>query len=560
MGVRVSDVLDLDVMKEAVVHTGHKDLAHKLIEWISVIEVPVENFVRKHEFVLTTGMGCEEDPALFRSFVEDVIQSGATALTVATGRYVSNIPKDVLELATTYNFPLIEVPWKTRFSNVIHDVLQVINEQNEQKRQKAENLRQTLTNSVLNGGSLEELMDLLYDATGIPVAISDDEKIVRANCDFDSTVIEALNEEGDISVEKLEKPDVPLAEHPLYHHLDQYNVDGKMCYELTIFSNNKKQGYLLFMPKKSDELNWFTMHALEHGLTACALYFLTENAVEMTEIRLKDNFVLQLAKDDTPLDAKMLSKGELLGYDLALPYACLVGDFRVVEEEDPTWNDEQDQPGRSSLHSLNYYVQKEVTHASQQLGRKTMSSFDEGEVIIFLEIEENGYQETVNHFLDMVERRLHDQLAHVYFAWGVGLHNQGLRSFYESYHEARTALDIHTEEHGFGERTFFEETKVNRLLMNVASNESLIKMVQETIEPLIEYDRKRQTDLIHTFMTYQKYKGNVSQTARALNLHRQSLLYRLRNIENLTGLTLVEADDSFLLELSVRLWLLKQFK
>ncbi|WP_369405119.1 helix-turn-helix domain-containing protein [Piscibacillus salipiscarius] len=57
-----------------------------------------------------------------------------------------------------------------------------------------------------------------------------------------------------------------------------------------------------------------------------------------------------------------------------------------------------------------------------------------------------------------------------------------------------------------------------------------------------------------------KYKGNVSQTARALNLHRQSLLYRLRNIEKLTKLSLVDADDSFLLEFSVRLWMLNQFK
>ncbi|GAA0453363.1 PucR family transcriptional regulator [Alkalibacillus silvisoli] len=560
MGVQVSDVLRLNVMVEAFVHTGNDSLSEKQIEWISVIEVPVENFVRKHEFVLTTGMGCSEDPALFRSFVEDVIQSGATALTVATGRYVSNIPQDVLSLAQSHDFTLIEVPWKTRFSDVIHDILQLINQNNELKRQKAEDLRQTLTNSVLNGSSLEDLMEILYEAIGIPVAISDDEKNVRANCDFDFNVIDALNDHSDIPVDKLDQPDVPLDEHPLYHHLNQYNVNGKRCYELTIFSNNKKQGYLLFMPDTSKELNWFTMHALEHGLTACALYFLTENAVEMTEIRLKDNFVLQLAKDDTPLDAKSLSKGELLGYDLSLPYACLVGDFQVKEDDDPSWNDAQDQSGRSSLHSLNYYVQKEITHASQQLGRKTMSSFDAGEVIIFLEIEESGYQETVNHFLDMVERRLHDQLAHVYFAWGIGLHNQGLQSFYESYHEARTALDIHTEEHGFGERTFFDETKVNRLLMNVAGNKPLINMVQETVDPLIEYDRVRQTDLIHTFMTYQKYKGNVSQTARALNLHRQSLLYRLRNIENLTGLTLVDADDSFLLELSVRLWLLKQFK
>ncbi|NIK13280.1 PucR family transcriptional regulator [Alkalibacillus almallahensis] len=559
MGVSMRDVLNFDIMNEAVVHTGETELDQRDIEWISVIEIPVENFVRKHEFVLSTGIGCEDHPSIFRSFVQDIIDSGATALMIATGRYVSNIPQEVLKLAQEHDFTLIEVSWQTRFSDIIHRVIQLINEENESNRNRVEALRQALVTSVLNGCTLEELMNQLYHAIEIPVAISDDEKNIRANCDFDADVIAALNGERDIAVERLARPDLPLTEHPLYHHLNQYLVGEKTCYELTIFSNNKKQGYLLVMPKSAEELNWFTMHALEHGLTACALYFLTENAVEKTEIRLKDNFVLQLAKDDTALDAKMLSKGELLGYDLTLPYACIVGDFQLKEIE-TDWDDHYDQPGQSSLHSLNYYVQKEITHASQQLERKTMSSFDEGEVIIFLEIDHSGYQETVNHFLDMVERRLHDQLAHVYFAWGIGLHANGMRAFYESYQEARTALDIHTDEAGFGDRTFFEETKVNRLLMNVADNEALIDMVRETVNPLIEYDRKRQTDLIHTFMTYQKFKGNVSQTSRALNLHRQSLLYRLRNIEQLTGLTLVDADDSFMLELSVRLWLLKQFK
>ncbi|MFB4166334.1 helix-turn-helix domain-containing protein, partial [Alteribacillus sp. JSM 102045] len=48
-------------------------------------------------------------------------------------------------------------------------------------------------------------------------------------------------------------------------------------------------------------------------------------------------------------------------------------------------------------------------------------------------------------------------------------------------------------------------------------------------------------------------RGNVSQTARELNLHRQSLLYRLRKIETLTGCNLVNSDDTFLIDLSIRL-------
>ncbi|MDQ7860966.1 helix-turn-helix domain-containing protein [Peribacillus frigoritolerans] len=75
-----------------------------------------------------------------------------------------------------------------------------------------------------------------------------------------------------------------------------------------------------------------------------------------------------------------------------------------------------------------------------------------------------------------------------------------------------------------------------------------------TIEPLVQYDDQRNMDLIETFSVYNQFQGNVSQTARSLNLHRQSLLYRLRKIESLTGLSLIDPEDLFLLDLSIKTW------
>ncbi|MBU6080563.1 PucR family transcriptional regulator [Allobacillus halotolerans] len=556
MGLRLSELMNIPSLQDVHVVTGESLLETKKVEWVSIVELPVQNFIRKHELVLSSATNFRQDSDLSDQFVSDIIQSGATALAVASDNWTETLPQRIIDMANENQFILLLLNWKSSFSDIVQESLQVINEHNEKRREKTEALRIKLMDQVLNNSSLEALIKILYKEINIPVAISDEEKQIRANYDFDQEIIDAINQFNDLPVQLMESPIVPSSDHPLYQHINQYTVGNQTCYELTIFSNHKKQGYLLFMPKSPDELDWFVMHALEHGLTACALYFLTENAIEMTEIRLKDNFVMQLAKEIERMDAKILSKGDLLGYDLSLRYACIVGDFTTGFSE-TSWREEKDQPGHSSLHSLNYYIQKEITYAEQQLNRRTMSSFEEGEVVIFLEIDEGGHQKTVSHFLDMIERRLHDQLAGITFAWGIGIHNQGLQSFYKSYQEARTALDLHVEQTTFGGRTFFEETKLNRLLLSIEGTDALINIVNDTIRPLLEYDRKKQSDLIHTFMTYQTFKGNVSQTARALFLHRQTLLYRLRRIESLTGLTLVDSDDSFLLEMSIRLWQLK---
>lgn len=42
---------------------------------------------------------------------------------------------------------------------------------------------------------------------------------------------------------------------------------------------------------------------------------------------------------------------------------------------------------------------------------------------------------------------------------------------------------------------------------------------------------------------------NISLTARNLYIHRQSLLYRLSKIEELTGMSLREHQDLYLLEI-----------
>ncbi|MDC3415065.1 PucR family transcriptional regulator ligand-binding domain-containing protein [Aquibacillus sp. 3ASR75-11] len=557
MGLLVKDVVQLSVMETAKVKTGKDFLSEKQVEWISVIEVPVENFVRKNEFVLSTGIGCEDDPILLEKFVQDVIDSGATALAFATGRYIYDIPDRVLQLAEQHNFILIDIPWEVRFGDILQMVLQEINEDKQAGREQAEGVRQELINCVLQGKGLQEISELLFVHTKLPIAVIDETKTLRAKRSFDQEIIDALDQAA--QWQKIPPSEVSYSDHPLYHHIEEFIINNKTCFQLSIMSNHSKQGYLLFQVDDRQQLNWFVMNVLEHALTACALYFVKENAIELTEIRLRDNFLLNLAKNHTEVTNQILSKAQLLGYDLSRPYLCIVGDIRF---KDDTTNSQhtKDRPRTSSLQSMNYYFQKEITNAGNLLNRKTMTTFDEGEVIIFLEADHIPYMETSNQFLDIIERRLHELLTGIYTSWGIAAHKDGHYVFHESYEEARTALEIGMKQKGNGERTFFSDTRINRLLMALSHDTDIADIVKDTIQPLIQYDKKRQTDLIYTFMIYNKYKGNVSQTARALNLHRQSLLHRLRNIESLTQLSLVDSDDLFLLELSVRLWMLKKME
>ncbi|MDC3416934.1 PucR family transcriptional regulator [Aquibacillus salsiterrae] len=553
MGLNAFDIVNLSILKTAKIKAGEYLLQNTSVEWISVIELPVENFVRKNEFVLTTGMGCENDHEQLEAYVRDIVQSGASILGIATGRYVFGIPEQVLKIAEENHLIIMDIPWEVRFADILQTVMEKITQDRQQERQHADEARRRLINCVLQDKGLKEIARVLYHTIQIPLAIIDESGVTRANQRIKSEDLQVYpTQKKTIKQQSTSHPS--FSEHPIYYHMEAYHLNKQTFYQLNIFNNHKVQGYLVCQPANQDQLTWFVMNVLEHALTACALYFVKENAIELTEVKLKDNFVLTLAKQELPVNDQSLSKAKLLGYDLEHDYVCIVGD---VTSDQASAMDKEDKPSNSSLQSDNYYIQKEIMYAGKLLERLTMTTFDNGQVIIYVEADHHPYMETANQFLDTISRRLSELLDGTTLSWGISTPKSDDNRFFEGYQEAKTALEIGVQQNGRGERTFFSNTKVNRLLMALSKEPEIDQIVNDTLDPLIEYDRKRQTDLIYTFLIYNKFKGNVSQAARALNLHRQSLLHRLRNIESLTKLSLVDSDDWFLLELSVRLWQLK---
>lgn len=77
-------------------------------------------------------------------------------------------------------------------------------------------------------------------------------------------------------------------------------------------------------------------------------------------------------------------------------------------------------------------------------------------------------------------------------------------------------------------------------------------LILQTLQPLVDYDRTRRGQLVHTLEILLNEATNTSAAARALFLNRHSLLYRIKLIEDLTGLSLKNPADRFQLDVSVR--------
>ena len=70
---------------------------------------------------------------------------------------------------------------------------------------------------------------------------------------------------------------------------------------------------------------------------------------------------------------------------------------------------------------------------------------------------------------------------------------------------------------------------------------------------LKQYDEAHHTELYQTLEVYLNHERGLNQTAQVLGLHRNSLMYRLKRIEQLTGVNLEDAQVRLHLMLSYKL-------
>ena len=78
-------------------------------------------------------------------------------------------------------------------------------------------------------------------------------------------------------------------------------------------------------------------------------------------------------------------------------------------------------------------------------------------------------------------------------------------------------------------------------------------LIHATVEHLETYDLKHQTEFSHTLHMYLKYERSQSQTAKALNLHRNTLTYRLKKLRELISCDLDNPDTRMNLLISYEL-------
>ena len=84
----------------------------------------------------------------------------------------------------------------------------------------------------------------------------------------------------------------------------------------------------------------------------------------------------------------------------------------------------------------------------------------------------------------------------------------------------------------------------------------MINTYNSYIKPLIDHDKKFNSQLLVTLQRYIKYNCNKNDTANSLYIHKNTLRQRLATINKLLNINIDSPEDLFYVQLSLKVKLL----
>ena len=119
------------------------------------------------------------------------------------------------------------------------------------------------------------------------------------------------------------------------------------------------------------------------------------------------------------------------------------------------------------------------------------------------------------------------------------------------YHEARTALDIARGQHLHTAPYVYEHGGLAELIVGSSMTEHFRSFANGLLAPLAAQDARSHGRLMETLAAFVAANGNVLHAARELYIHRNTLKYRLRQIEKALGGSLDDPDLRLKLQLAL---------
>lgn len=514
---------------------GREHLSRE-VSWASTLRVRPPAFPRlgQGEMALVSSdwLSLIDPPLRLAQVLEGLAQRGASAVAV-----MGQAPEDAIRLAGELEIPLLLIPDGHNLYELEGAIARFISSQRTLLHQKGADLYRRLMEASIHGKGMPGVLRVLAQSTGKAAALLDAHfrpRHLSAPPGMGLTMASLGSAIDQAGFGKAGGPAWPgnRTESPVFDL--PFPLSGLQSVACVVELQGQVYGYVA-LAGPPGEMGPLETLVLTQAASVFASEMAKEKAVVQAESRLRGDFLQQLLEGEIEDEEEVASRAAYLGYDLSVPSVVVVLD---VGPDSPS--------GVSPKNPAETVLQR----ISPVLPQGTATTAQEGRIVLVLPVpgDARGLEAA-----DSLRQQLSEMLRDVPVAAGVGRYHPGIRGLQRSYQEARHALVLGVEMAPTGRTYYFANLGVYPLLLPLVGTPEAEAFLEETLGTLESYDRRSNSELIRTLDAYFANEENLGKTAGALHLHRNSLAYRLRRVQEISGISLEDAEGRFRVQLALKL-------
>jgi len=444
------------------------------------------------------------------------------------------IDDEVIALAAEHEMGLMSLPNDASLTSIERAVNTLIVNQGAQMQQRAIEIQRQLTRHVAENRDLNSLLQIIARATAKPVLIHDDAGVLM------SQIYPTMSRRpGARSLVN----NLPYNEFHTWLTKEAPTEEGAIMPSplghTTVLKVEKRVAGYLSLVDSSNVITEFDRLVLTYGADVCAIEMAKNRAIASAVEQARGDWV-QMWLSGTPTDDDMMAtRASQAGFDIDSMYVVAV--FKAVTEAGTSL----------PLDSLIALVRDDMTR--RQMSGAIGQYVDV--IVVLYPVDANNTVSRVRAMIEEVREQVAMRTPSGLVSVGISRSASGLSALRDAYREAKDALSIAGELGETEQATFYGDLKLYQLLL--ALKEGGLDYMQtfyvETLGALVEHDERKQSDLIRTLSGFFEANGNLAKAANDLDVHRNTLVYRLERISELTNLDLDDADNRLILHLALKI-------
>lgn len=525
--ITVQDILDIPGLNLKLL-AGGKAVGNP-VRWVHIAEVrDPAKWLKGGELLLTTGMGISHSAEDQVALLQSLIDANLAGLGFGTGFSYKKVPQAMIDLAGAQDFPIFEVPYSVPFIAITEAVSSKIVNEQYALLQRSLAVHEKLTKIVLEERGLESIITTLSTLVGCSAVLFDFHGLVLCEASYrrqlTSEMIAGLWRQ--ISERRANRQNFSIGL--------EGNPTNVQVYPIVA---SHRIGAFLSVVKDTGEFSDYDRIILHHVVTVTALELVKKKAVAETEKRLAGDFFDELIASDL-YEEEIARRLAFFGLDPEGQHLIALVDideFKAFTSGDGEREETVIQDVKERLHWAvdEFLARREVLF---------ISASRSDSVVVLVQLGDMGPGDVIDLAADL-QRAVDAMLPEITVSIGLGRPHKSLVDLRQSYYEALYAIRIRKLKGNRAVIASFDDLGSYGLLLGLQDTLSLEVFYDSVLGKLQEYDEQSSSDLVKSLACFLEANGHWGEAAERLYVHRHTLRYRMKRVEEITGRDLGSSQD-----------------